>query len=125
MDEFTTVLLLLIIVELPPPPALPVRIASESTLIKLLFESKARKLDVFAIVPETTPCTFIVFDIDIAPVSCRVEPSKVKFASPSSSVVVAPIVVSLFSTLLFNAVIVPPPLLEEASVIKVFAFFPI
>ena len=99
--------------------------AMVSTLIKLLFASNARKLDVFAIVPETIFCTFIELEIDSAPVSCRLEPSKVKFASPSSSVVVAPIVVSLFATLLFNAVMVPPPLLEEASVIKVFAFFPI
>ena len=45
------------------------------------------------------------------------EPSNVKLASPSSSVVVEPIVTNLFAVWLFNAVIVPlPPAANEAEV---------
>ena len=54
------------------------------------------------------------------PVTAKVVPSNVRLASPSSSVVVEPIVVNLLAAWLFNAVIVPatvahvrPPVLPD------------
>ena len=43
----------------------------------------------------------------IVPIQVNAEPVKVKFASPSNSVVVLPIVVNLLAAWLFKAVIVP------------------
>ena len=59
-----------------------------------------------AVIAEPPICNVVAFTV---PVTVSVEPSKVKFASPSNSVVVAPIVTNLFSAWLFNDVIVPPP----------------
>jgi len=49
-----------------------------------------------------------MFAANTLPFIVKSVPSNVKLASPSSSVVVEPMVTNLFSALLFSAVIVPP-----------------
>ena len=50
----------------------------------------------------------------ILPVTVRVVPSNVKFASASSSVVVAPIVTNSLAVALLSAVIAPPVIVEPS-----------
>ena len=49
----------------------------------------------------------------IVPIQVKAEPVKVKFASPSNSVVVLPIVVNLLADWLFKAVIVPDTVVQS------------